>query len=59
MKLQHICPECGEHENIHVHITVFLWPNREPQRLIFTLTCFSCRHQWQTETDDFDTDESP
>lgn len=59
MQLQHTCPECGEPENIGVHITVFLWPNREPQRLIFTFTCFNCDHQWQMETDDFDTDESP
>jgi hypothetical protein len=59
MQLLHICPECGESDYAKVHITVFLWPNREPQRLIFTFTCLHCDHQWQMETDDFDIDESP
>lgn len=63
MNIPHTCPECGEHENIDVDITVGLWSSGEPLhsvwpvRLIFTFTCFSCRHEWQMETDDFDTDE--
>lgn len=65
MQLQHTCPECGEHENIDVDITVSIWRSREPygetwpQSLILTYTCCNCDHQWTEETDDFDTDEAP
>lgn len=69
MKIMHQCPKCGEHENIDVDITVDitvgLWSSKEPPhsvwpvRLIFTFTCLSCRHEWEMETDNFDTDESP
>lgn len=64
MNLQHTCPECGEHENIDVDITVALWSSGEPPhsvwpvRLVFDFTCFNCDHEWQMETDDFDTEEN-
>ena len=59
MTIPHQCPECGEHDNIGVNITVFCWEDRSPRDLILKFTCLRCDHQWTITTHDFDIDESP
>ena len=57
MHLKHMCPECGEQENIDVIPTIYLCRNGSPRNLILTFTCQMCNHQWSMTTDDFDVDE--